>query len=838
MPTIWRFLLTLSCLALPALIQAADRITVDDLLNGESLDSSWSGSAFSPDGRSLAYTVDTAPSRRPTWGYEAAGLQTMARVFVAAGGGEPREIRGSSTEFYSLAPVDVWAPDGKSLLLIATARENYGLARYEPGSGSVMRIPGRIANSFVPTFAWLPDGRVAYAAIPDEARQKRAGMQMLNEIAARWESTWGTDAAAVTVHSANPVFTATEPRPGSLMLAGASGASAYKIADGDYVSLAASPSGRHLGTVASGALVSDPLNWNGRLGELRVFALSADAAKPVPVASGVDVVMYGGLSWSPSGTSLLVVGRPVEAKANETRLYLVDPANGKRRALDTPGLSFVNPDPAIGTYPVGWLGEHVVAIAAHEAKNATGLFAPSLSGSGTLEYGQGSKQRTDLFAFPKGKPENLTAFAKGPVSQFVTTRGDTVLTVVDGALWQLQPGRAAKRLTPESAQVLSFGVDRRNPPLRAQTAYYREGKVERVSLSVLVDGKPTRHNFDLPTGRLETLPAGGDLVVSAPDRRTLLTRIEDGWTSSFVLNDGTPHPLATVNANLKDRAVAPVEKFEYTVGDRKLNGFVLWPPGASPDTKLPAVVSVYGGMVYGDQPPPHAKPAIEIPAFSGQLLAAEGYAVVYASTPLGRGADSDQPAQLAEAVVAAIDALAAAGRIDPQRVGVMGQSYGGFSTAALLAQRSDRFKAGVSMAGLYDFFHAYGQRSLEEMFSDEPLGTVAAKFVEEGQGQLGKPFWQAPEAYLRISPIFHVDTLDAPLLMLHGDLDMGGTDLAGAERMYTALLRAGKKPTLVHYWGEGHVTQSGAAMRDQWMRITTWFGHYLKDEPIRMPASS
>lgn len=833
MSTFRRFLVTAASLAVSGLATAADRITVEDLLNGESLDSSWSGSAFSPDGRLLAYTVDAAPARRPTWGYETASLQTKARVFVAAGGAAPREIRSTPTEFYSLAPVDAWSPDGRSLLLVATARERYGLARYEPGRGDITPIPGRIANSFIPTFAWLPDGRLAYATIPDDVRQSRAGTQTLNELAARWGSTWSGTAAAVTVHSANPVFAATEPRPGSLMLAGAHGDSAYRIADGDYVSLAASPSGRHLGAVASGALVSDPLNWNGRLGELRIFALSADAAKPMPVAGGVDVVMYGGLSWSPSGRTLLVVGRPEEAKTRETRLYLVDPANGKPRVLDTPGLSFVNPDPAIGTYPVGWLGERVVAIAAHEAKNATGLFAPSLTGSGTLEYGQGSNQRTDLFAFPKGRPENLTAFAKGPVSQFVTTGGGTLLTVVDGALWQLQPGRTAKRLTPESTQVLGFGVDRRNPPQRAQTAYYREGKAERVSLSVLVDGKPARRNFDLPAGRLEALPASGDIVVSAPDRRTVLTRTEDGWTSSFVLDDGTPHPLVTVNGGLKGKAVAEVEKFDYTAGGRKLNGFVLWPPGAPRDTKLPVVVSVYGGMVYGDQPPPHARPAIDVPAFSGQLLAAEGYAVVYASTPLGRGAHSDQPAQLADAVVAAIDALAArGGRIDPQHVGVMGQSYGGFSTAALLAQRSDRFKAGVSLAGLYDFFHAYGQRSFEEMFSDEPLGTVAAKFVEEGQGQLGKPFWQAPEAYLRMSPIFHVDTLDAPLLMLHGDLDMGGTDLAGAERMYTALLRAGKKPALVHYWGEGHVAQSGAAMRDQWMRITAWFGHYLKGEPI------
>jgi dipeptidyl aminopeptidase/acylaminoacyl peptidase len=241
------------------------------------------------------------------------------------------------------------------------------------------------------------------------------------------------------------------------------------------------------------------------------------------------------------------------------------------------------------------------------------------------------------------------------------------------------------------------------------------------------------------------------------------------------------------------------------------------------------VAVVYGGAVYGDQLPSSVKPSISSPAFSGQLLAAEGYAVIYPSTPLGRGADSDQMESLAEAVTAAIDALAQGGRIDPARVGVMGHSFGGFSTAALLAKSSDRFKAGVSLAGLYDHFHAYGARQLSSMFSDQPLNAGIVRLTEQGPGQLGKPFWQAPEAYIRNSPIFHVETLSSPLLMLHGDLDIGLTDLAGAERMYAALLRAGKQPALVHYWGEGHLAQSASAMRDQWMRITTWFGRYLKE---------
>jgi dipeptidyl aminopeptidase/acylaminoacyl peptidase len=820
-------------LALPVLATATEQITIEDMLNAEDLDPNWSGSAFSPDGRSLAYTINAVPSQRPTWSYPTAGMQTMARVFVTSGTGAPHEIVGTPELFYSLMGSDAWAPDSSDILLIAAARDAYGLARYDLANGEVTRLPGRIHNTFIPTFAWLPDGRIVYATIPDGAPQGRQDAQVLKDLQAHWDATWSGRSASVTVNSANPVFSDTERKAGSLLLGDPRSGVTQKIADGDYLSLLASPSGHYVAAIASREALPDALDWAGKRGELQIFALVGGKAKPLHALHDTDMAELDKFAWSPSEKKLLVIGRSAGTNTNDTRLYLVDAASGMRRELDTRGLSFEKKSGDIGMYPIGWLGERAVAIAAHEAKGAAGVVESGLSGTSTYEYGQGRNTRTDLFVFGDGQAENLTAFAKGAVNEFVATKNGALLVVIDGALWQLASGKPAKKLTADFAQVLSFGTDGRNPPPRAQTAYYCNGDVERASLLVLTDGKPKRAIFDLKTGSLANLAAEGDVVVSAPDRRTTLMRVNDGWASSFVLDNGTAHPLATVNANLKDKVIASAERFIYTVGKRKLNGFVLWPPDAKKDAKLPAVVTVYGGTVYGEQQPRSSKPAVDMPIFSGQLLAAEGYAVIYASTPLGRGADSDQPAQLAEAVVAAIDALAAGGRIDPRRVGVIGHSYGGFSTAALLAQRSDRFKAGISLAGTYDFLYGWGTRSFQSIFSDQTLGhgMLAAKLQEEGQGQFGKPFWEIPDAYIRNSPIFHVDKLNSPLLMLHGDLDMGSTDLAGAERMYTALVRAGKKPTLVRYWGEGHIAQSASVMRDQWMRITKWLGYYLKASP-------
>jgi dipeptidyl aminopeptidase/acylaminoacyl peptidase len=149
----------------------------------------------------------------------------------------------------------------------------------------------------------------------------------------------------------------------------------------------------------------------------------------------------------------------------------------------------------------------------------------------------------------------------------------------------------------------------------------------------------------------------------------------------------------------------------------------------------------------------------------------------------------------------------------------------------VLAKRSDRFRAGIAMAGIYDWISGYGAVSVDAMLSDSgDIYNPEIKMTENGQIQLQRPFWEAVDAYRRNSPIFDIQDIRSPLLFLHGDLDMASTGLPGAMRMYNAMVRAGKTTALVHYWGQGHVAQSASAIRDQWSRVTTWFGHYLKDE--------
>src|SRR5690606_24818299 len=173
------------------------------------------------------------------------------------------------------------------------------------------------------------------------------------------------------------------------------------------------------------------------------------------------------------------------------------------------------------------------------------------------------------------------------------------------------------------------------------------------------------------------------------------------------------------------------------------------------------------------------------------------------------------------------------GLIDGERVGLMGSSFGAYSTLAILAHASDRFRAAVAenpvgsvnplawwgeQARIAGLGHAIPGGPVEEF--------VMAGFAEGGQLGLGGPPWKVPEHYLRNSPFFRAPYIKAPVMLIASDLD--SSSLAASQAMYAALVREGNEAVLVHYWGESHAISSPANQRDELERITAWFTGHLK----------
>lgn len=823
-----------------ALADSAPRpISLEDMLNSENI-----GSAeFSPDGKWLEITRTMAPASHPSWGYRD-GSRVRSRVFVMGGNGDGmHEIANTADVRYAPVVTHPWSPDGSALALLASRRDGYAFAYYDLASKHITQLAGR---PLYITMAWLPGGRIVYPSLADSDPQADPSSTLLDNITRHWQAAWATDVPQVTVSSSTEVFPPKPKSVGTLMLFDPRTGTSKAIAQGDFIDVEAAKDDRHIAAISLGEDLASATSRNAKRSAVHIFELDGSTARLLYSDPDIDAAPYGGMSWSPSGQKLIFEGRPVrDAQGHPIDygrdmtagivLYEYNVHEGKLHLLSGAGVSQGNPDiNDSNVLPIGWMGERPMAIGAHKVEGAVSALNNMPGIRSQLDYGSMRDVRFDVFVYNGAQIENLTAFSKASVQQFVAGP-DFAYVIADGALWKIAPGKSAQRVSPtEALPFLAFAVDRRNPTPAASSAYYHSGADERISLLTLSGHAINRTILDIPSGKLIPAPNPTDILVAAPDQLTTVTKTTEGWATSLTLNDGAPKTLMTINEQFKDRAIAPAETFTYSYNGKSLTGWIVLPPGTKPGAKLPAIVSVYGGAVYGDQPPAYVRTDMPAPLFSGQLLAQQGYAVIYPSTPLGPGSDTNMMSTLADEVIAAVDALAAKGMIDPTRVGVTGQSFGGFSTAAILSERSDRFKAGVAMAGIYDFIHGYGLRSTSDMFSDNVNMTARETMLIEsgqaGQIRLGKPFWEAPDAYIRNSPIFRADKIDAPLLLLHGDLDLAVTGLTGAERLYNAMLRAGKHPALVHYWGEGHVAEGAGAMRDQWMRLTTWFAYYVKGD--------
>jgi dipeptidyl aminopeptidase/acylaminoacyl peptidase len=251
-----------------------------------------------------------------------------------------------------------------------------------------------------------------------------------------------------------------------------------------------------------------------------------------------------------------------------------------------------------------------------------------------------------------------------------------------------------------------------------------------------------------------------------------------------------------------------------TARGARLRGALLLPAGYTPGTRHPLVVKVYGGsMLSGTVNRFGLQGGVD----NLQLLATRGYAVLLPDTPLRQGTPM---ADLADAVLPGIDAVVALGVADPERLGIMGHSYGGYSSLAMLVQ-SDRFKAGVSSGGFSSLLSQYTPMR-------EDGSAVGIGWSERDQGRMQGSPWEFRDRYVQNSPFFFLDRVNAPVLLLHGGSD-ATVRASEAEATFVALRRLGKAATLVRYDGEDHHpgTWSGANATDYWERIFDWFGRHL-----------
>lgn len=257
------------------------------------------------------------------------------------------------------------------------------------------------------------------------------------------------------------------------------------------------------------------------------------------------------------------------------------------------------------------------------------------------------------------------------------------------------------------------------------------------------------------------------------------------------------------------------------IDGKELHGALLLPSAPASDRRYPLIVQVYGGSdssrdvntfgLAGDD-------AFVLPYNNLQLFATRGYAVLSADTEARPGRPMSD---IAGSLLAGVDAVIEQGVADPERLGIIGHSYGGYSVLSVLVQ-SQRFKAAIVSAGFSNLIESYSNLW--------PDGTgPRISWAEEGQGRMGGSLWDHRERYVENSPLFFADRISTPVLLLHGT-DDNIVRLHEADAIFLSLRRLGKVVQYVQYVGEGHNVAGSDHIPDRANRAIDWFDRYLKQK--------
>jgi dipeptidyl aminopeptidase/acylaminoacyl peptidase len=246
-----------------------------------------------------------------------------------------------------------------------------------------------------------------------------------------------------------------------------------------------------------------------------------------------------------------------------------------------------------------------------------------------------------------------------------------------------------------------------------------------------------------------------------------------------------------------------------------LRGALLMPGNYEPGKRFPLVVKVYGGATLSSR---MNRFGLEGGIDNLHLLSTRGYGVLLPDAPLREGSPLED---LAAAVLPGVDSAIALGLADPERLALMGHSYGGYSALALLVQ-TDRFKAAVSSGGFSNLFTQYG------VLRDDG-SAIGVGMLEGVVGRMGGHPWELRDRYIANSPYFFFDRVTTPVLLVHGGADRT-VPVAAADETFVALRRLGKTVEYARYEGEEHHpgSWSVANATDYWERIFAWLEKYLK----------
>jgi len=273
-------------------------------------------------------------------------------------------------------------------------------------------------------------------------------------------------------------------------------------------------------------------------------------------------------------------------------------------------------------------------------------------------------------------------------------------------------------------------------------------------------------------------------------------------------------PLGSRMPWIKPAQMAPMLAVKYAARDGlTIHGYLTVPPGHDPKN-LPLVVLPHGGPWVRDMW--GFNPLV-------QLIASRGYAVLQMNYrgSTGYGDELYQQARreiggkIQDDIEDATRWALTVGLADPQRIAIVGGSYGGYSALYALGRNPELYRCGISLAGVTDWVAIYED-------SDVAENKAAKKYWRE---QIGDPD-KDMERLKSISPVNFADQITAPVLIIQGKKDQR-VPQDQARRMIEALEKAGNKPATLFLNRAGHNLGNESERTDAYRQVVDFLEQHL-----------
>ncbi|TCC88431.1 alpha/beta hydrolase family protein [Pedobacter hiemivivus] len=243
-------------------------------------------------------------------------------------------------------------------------------------------------------------------------------------------------------------------------------------------------------------------------------------------------------------------------------------------------------------------------------------------------------------------------------------------------------------------------------------------------------------------------------------------------------------------------------------------GILYKPENFDPAKKYPMIVYFYEKLsdgLYSYQAPAPTPSRLNIPYFvsNGYLVFAPD--ISYETGYPGRSAE--------EFINSGVESLKKNAWVDGSKIGIQGQSWGGYQVAHLIT-RTDMYAAAWAGAPVVNMTSAYGGMRWES-------GMNRQFQYERTQSRIGATLWEKPELYVENSPLFKLPNVKTPVVIMSNDADGAVPWYQGIE-MFTGLRRLGKPVWLLNYNNEAHNLMQRQNRKDIQIREQQFFDYYLK----------